>query len=1074
MKKRILAVVSALSVMLSSNWAVFAEDYSAYAACESSVVSVNEDAGNSIISIIFDAEIDASTVTADTVYLNKDGSTDKISIESNVSADNKTITFSTASLESGAKYAVIINGVKCADSTTDVTPSDNYTFTVGAPTVTAQNIADGASPVTNVANASSYRTNDATRYWDYTNSVYNGDFLEITFSEDIAESTVTKDSVRVTQGTDKQINYTPIVDGNTVKIDLSNLYSNFTYTVAVTSDITDKNGAAVSETSFSFTTGLIAKAAHQDGKTIRLVSIGKKGTVTATDGTETTKAQLTDSLMEGTAIECKSWDGTNKEFYTVDLGRLYNIAAVGAFYPDNNAKHHLYVSDMYVSDTKPTADYLNTTEKDVEIGPFGDDGVLDGNNNVNKALTTPKAGQYVALVKTTAHGGGPAYLNEILVFAYTDKFEVTTTNIKNGASPVTNVENASSYGRPDWGMSYYWDYTNSVYEGDYVEITFSKNLAGETVTKDSVRVTQGTDKQINYTPIVDGNKVKIDLSYLYSNFDYNVRISSDVQDKDGLFAESYSFSFTTGLIAKAPHQDGKTIKLVSIGKKAVLTATDGTETAKAQLTDGLMETTGVDCKCWSDTTKEFFTVDLGGLYNIAAVGAFYPDTNSKYHLYTSDMYVSETKPTSEYLDANSYDVRFGAFGEGNVINGNNNVNKALTTPKVGQYVALKKVPVDGNGIARLNEILVFAYTGGTFNEVSSDFDNVTVPITNVLNSAELDQFNTDSCYKEKLEITFDKELMAGSVTKDSLIITQNNTGAKKTYTPEVVKNKVYIDMCTLESDREYTIKATSDIMAKDTSSLNEKELTFKTGLIAKAAHRDGKVIKLVSKGKTVTNSAGGYTGVYDEQYATNTNLQTLTNGILETEEKERIRYNQGDYVTVDLGTDYEVAAVGAYWPVAAWHLYNTSVFITENKPTEADMQTADVSIAWWNCWETISGTTTNLDINNTINSMTAENGRYVAFKKTSDGHAYLSELYVFAYVDKDAQVDFYFTNTETDIEAKAVGTDAATDVVYTASYDNGMLVEVKRGAVKKGENYTYKGFVWEKATINPILPAIDF
>ena len=1073
MKKRILAVVSALSVMLSSNWAVFAEDYSAYAACESSVVSVNEDAGNSIISIIFDAEIDASTVTADTVYLNKDGSTDKISIESNVSADNKTITFSTASLESGAKYAVIINGVKCADSTTDVTPSDNYTFTVGAPTVTAQNIADGASPVTNVANASSYRTKNTTTYWDYTNSVYNGDFLEITFSEDIAESTVTKDSLTVTY-TDtgdraQQISYTPIVDGDTVKIDLSNLYSNFTFNVAVTSDITDKNGAAVSETSFSFTTGLIAKAAHMDGKNIELVSIGKKGTVTVADGTETTKAQLTDGLMEGTGIDCSQWNDTSKEFYTVDLGRLYDIAAVGAFYPQ--AKWHLYVSNVYVSDIKPTQDYLSTAEKDAELGLWGQGDVFYGNNNINKALSETKRGQYVALKKTS---DGIARLNEILVFAYKDKFEVTTTNIKNGASPVTNVENASSYGRPDWGMSYYWDYTNSVYEGDYVEITFSKNLASETVTKDSVRVTQGTDKQINYTPIVDGNKVKIDLSYLYSNFDYNISISSDVQDEDGSFAESYSFSFTTGLIAKAPHQDGKTIKLVSIGKKAVLTATDGTETAKVQLTDGLMETTSVDCNCWSDTSKEFFTVDLGGLYNIAAVGAFYPNVEAKYHLYTSDMFVSETKPTSEYLDANSYDVRFGAFGEGNVVNGNNNVNKALTTPKVGQYVALKKVPIDGTGIARLNEILVFAYTGGTFNEVSSDFDNVTVPITNVLNSADLDQFNTDSCYKEKLEITFDKELMAGSVTKDSLIITQNNTGAKKTYTPEVVKNKVYIDMCTLESDREYTIKATSDIMAKDTSSLNEKELTFKTGLIAKAAHRDGKVIKLVSKGKTVTNSAGGYTGVYDEQYATNTNLQTLTNGILETEGKERIRYNQGDYVTVDLGTDYEVAAVGAYWPVAAWHLYNTSVFITENKPTEADMQTADVSIAWWNCWETISGTDTNLDINNTINSMTAENGRYVTFKKNSDGHAYLSELYVFAYVDKDAQIDFYFTNTETDIEAKAVGTDAATDVVYTASYDNGMLVEVKQGAVKKGENYTYKGFVWEKATINPILPAIDF
>lgn len=213
-------------------------------------------------------------------------------------------------------------------------------------------------------------------------------------------------------------------------------------------------------------------------------------------------------------------------------------------------------------------------------------------------------------------------------------------------------------------------------------------------------------------------------------------------------------------------------------------------------------------------------------------------------------------------------------------------------------------------------------------------------------------------------------------------------------------------------------------------------------------------------------------GSADAEHSVNPKLSKLTNGVLETAKEEKVKYAQDDYVTVDLGANYEVAAVGAYWPDSAWHLYKTSVFVTADKPSAENMKTADITIDHTSCWE---GPNNSFNKKNAVKVMTeAKDGRYVSFKKISDGAAYLSELYVFAYVDKTAKTDFYFVNNEASVEAKVEGENTENYNVFTASYKDGKLVEVKQGAVQKGEDLQYKGFVWNKTDINPILPSINF
>ena len=53
-----------------------------------------------------------------------------------------------------------------------------------------------------------------------------------------------------------------------------------------------------------------------------------------------------------------------------------------------------------------------------------------------------------------------------------------------------------------------------------------------------------------------------------SNFSYKIDVTSAITDVNGATAEEYSIDFTTGLISKAPHKEGKAIELVSIGKTA--------------------------------------------------------------------------------------------------------------------------------------------------------------------------------------------------------------------------------------------------------------------------------------------------------------------------------------------------------------------------------------------------------------------------------------------------------------------------------------------------------------------------
>ena len=65
--------------------------------------------------------------------------------------------------------------------------------------VSSVNVAENTQMLTNVSNASEYRTNDSNNYWDYSDSVYIDDYINIVFSDSVDKATVTKDSLKITQ-----------------------------------------------------------------------------------------------------------------------------------------------------------------------------------------------------------------------------------------------------------------------------------------------------------------------------------------------------------------------------------------------------------------------------------------------------------------------------------------------------------------------------------------------------------------------------------------------------------------------------------------------------------------------------------------------------------------------------------------------------------------------------------------------------------------------------------------------------------------------------------------------------------
>ena len=293
------------------------------------------------------------------------------------------------------------------------------------------NVTDGMEKVTNVSNC---RPEEG-----YT---YVSKQMEITLSDNADMSTVTNATLTVNDGT-KNVAYTPVIDGKTVKIDLSELDSNLTYTVTVTNGVKSDSGATGRGESFSFTTGLIAKVAYKEGNVIKNAAFGRTAWKSAeADGT-TSLSGLTDKIEKDSPQFSPNHmlpdyaNTTTPGIYgIIDLGNEYEIASVGVRGNDTSAWWNYYSVTFYCMDEVPaTGDGLTNS-----LGTIGRD--LAMLTTVPVIKTAPTSGRYIMFKKTDTS----ATLKEVYVFVsvpaqnpdvyftYNAETNMVTANVENGGN----------------------------------------------------------------------------------------------------------------------------------------------------------------------------------------------------------------------------------------------------------------------------------------------------------------------------------------------------------------------------------------------------------------------------------------------------------------------------------------------------------------------------------------------------------------------------------------------------------------------------------------------------------------
>lgn len=149
-----------------------------------------------------------------------------------------------------------------------------------------------------------------------------------------------------------------------------------------------------------------------------------------------------------------------------------------------------------------------------------------------------------------------------------------------------------------------------------IEVEFSENVDAETVNSSTVALNPSGE----YTPIVDGNKIFIDISCL-SNFtdDITLEITSDVRC-GGKSTAGYSAKFSTSFIAPVPYNAQKQVVNVAKGKKSDVS--------------GLIDQSFDGCRLTEGTDV---TIDLCGVETVEAIGW---DLASKWSMNMTKIYAS--------------------------------------------------------------------------------------------------------------------------------------------------------------------------------------------------------------------------------------------------------------------------------------------------------------------------------------------------------------------------------------------------------------------------------------------------
>ena len=328
--------------------------------------------------------------------------------------------------ETGTYYRYVRIRSSLADSVIGIAEVKVWGYDVAATdAVKNMSISEVTYGLTNVSNAITWQTNDDTKKITYIN---NGAPITVELADNVDMSTVSNDTIKLVladkdTGEETKISYTPIINDNTVGIDLSQLedfvgtgkaggnvaVQNREYRLYVTDGVKSTDESIIIPRRIStFTTGMIAKVPYVAGKVIKNVAAGKTATIKDA-------AVSTESFTDNNVLGKEEVSSTNPMI--IDLGNSYNI--VGSEMTVAEDSWHLQGAAIYVSDN---ADF--SLENDTINGtiPF-----VYPYNNGTTAITA-ETGRYVYIVPTRVHPTNgtivSVYPGEVMLFAYIGEDEV--------------------------------------------------------------------------------------------------------------------------------------------------------------------------------------------------------------------------------------------------------------------------------------------------------------------------------------------------------------------------------------------------------------------------------------------------------------------------------------------------------------------------------------------------------------------------------------------------------------------------------------------------------------------------
>jgi hypothetical protein len=243
-----------------------------------------------------------------------------------------------------------------------------------------------------------------------------------------------------------------------------------------------------------------------------------------------------------------------------------------------------------------------------------------------------------------------------------------------------------------------------------------------TVTNATLTINNGK-ADIPYTPVINGNTVKIDLAELASYSTYTVTLTNGVKSLTGFAAEGDSFTFTTGPIAKVAYSEGKVIKNVALNKTAYRKS-DGSSLGGWTNGRGVYDAQGAAVNWLKNANSDFGIVDLGREYeNIAAVGIL--STSSNWHYAPAKIYGTNDASCTISDDALIAEITNADASSTAVIEGAKHTVLPVTSCKY-RYILFK--PEAGDGILG-KEVYVYASVDANAADVYFTHDDTASTVT---------------------------------------------------------------------------------------------------------------------------------------------------------------------------------------------------------------------------------------------------------------------------------------------------------------------------------------------------------